>query len=340
VGDDAAAFSIDELRRRGGLIKTEVSGLPIVVLWHEPTRAAAIYSPEIDSRLPRTVDLVRDESNAAAPFVDRKTGARFDIAGRAVDGPLKDKTLRWLPGVQCKWFAWKAEYPNSTLTGTIATPDRRSSRSETRRGVVAAPDAVTADQVKKWAADGNRIVAVILDERSEPTAYRKVAAAITDANLDLYYWIEVARNPAMADAHPRWMASLGMHDDWHARFPNTPKPASSEVAKAWPWVPITYREAFDAHRERIARLLAQRAVGPYRGLLLNDLQAGPASCGCGNLLCRWATDYHVAPTADRVKGDDVASRFDAKNRARPRRNHPRLDHGMRGLRPPGESRSR
>jgi hypothetical protein len=132
--------------------------------------------------------------------------------------------------------------------------------------------------------------------------------------LDLYYWIEIARNPAMADAHPRWMASLGMHDDWHGRFANTSKPKVDEVAKAYPWVPITYREAFDAHRQRVVRLLAERAAGPYRGVLLNDLQGGPASCGCGNLLCRWATDYHVEPTATRLKGDDVAARFVAEVR--------------------------
>ena len=314
VGDDAAAFSIDELRRRGGLIKTEVSGLPIVVLWHEPTQAAAIYSPEIDSRLPRTVDLARDESKQAAPFVDRKSGSRFDIAGRAVDGPLKDKTLRWLPGVQCKWFAWKAEYPKSMLIGGDTPAERKSSGAKTLGGVVVTADAATPRRVREWATDGKRIVAVVLDEQTDASAYRAAAAAVADARLDLYYWIEVARNPAMADAHPRWMASLGMHDDWHARFPNTPKPQAGEVAKAYPWVPITYREAFEAHRERVERLLAQRTAGLYRGVLLNDLQGGPASCGCGNLLCRWAADYHVEPTAARIKGDDVAARFVAEVR--------------------------
>jgi hypothetical protein len=309
VGDDATAFSIEYLKRQGGLVKGQVSGLPVVVLWYQPTQSAAIYAPEIESRLPRTVDLANDDSTAAAPFIDRKTNSHFDEAGRAVDGPLKDKTLRWLPGVQCKWFAWKADYPQSALVDGRQHAERKTSAANTRRGVIVTADAITPAKIADWARAEQRIIAIALDERTDPIALRAAAKLLAEAKLDLYYWIEVARNPAMADAHPEWMASLGMHDDWHARFPTTPKPKAGEVAKAYPWVPITYREAFEAHRQRIARLLTDRAAQPYKGVLLNDLQAGPASCGCGNLLCRWATDYHVAPTATRLKGDDVAARF-------------------------------
>lgn len=76
-------------------------------------------------------------------------------------------------------------------------------------------------------------------------------------------------------------------------------------------MPIGYRPAFDAHFERVKALLAR--VGPgYRGVLLNDLQGGPSSCGCGNLQCRWALDYHVPKTAEAHAGDDVAARWLAK----------------------------
>ncbi len=44
-------------------------------------------------------------------------------------------------------------------------------------------------------------------------------------------------------------------------------------------------------------------------MLLNDLQGGPASCGCGNLQCRWATDYGVPSTTAKLDGDDIAARF-------------------------------
>src|SRR5262249_31059576 len=41
----------------------------------------------------------------------------------------------------------------------------------------------------------------------------------------------------------------------------------------------------------------------------NDLQGGPAACGCGNLQCRWALDYVVPATATKLEGNDVALRF-------------------------------
>jgi hypothetical protein len=77
------------------------------------------------------------------------------------------------------------------------------------------------------------------------------------------------------------------------------------VAKAFPWVSINYQEAFVVHLKRVERLLHMAAVD-YSGILLNDLQGGPASCGCGNLQCRWATDYQVPATAAKLEGDAAA----------------------------------
>jgi hypothetical protein len=187
----------------------------------------------------------------------------------------------------------------STLAVTTAAPIQI---------VLVEMDAVTPAAVSQWKGEGFKAVAVVLEDETPVSAYRTVARHISDAALDLYLWIEVARNPRLATAHPRWMASLGSHDDWQKRFPNLPEPKVSEVAKAFPWVPISYREAFDAHLSRVEQLL-ERAPPGWRGLLLNDLQAGPSSCGCGNLQCRWAVDYHVRSTATKLEGHDVAARF-------------------------------
>jgi hypothetical protein len=43
-------------------------------------------------------------------------GTLFDcLTGLAFDGPRKGQTLRWLPGVMVKWYAWAAEYPKTSL---------------------------------------------------------------------------------------------------------------------------------------------------------------------------------------------------------------------------------
>ncbi len=181
--------------------------------------------------------------------------------------------------------------------------------------VLVEAETVTASAVSQWKKEGFKAVAVALDERTGEAGYRELSRRISEGGLDLYYWIEVARNPAMATAHPRWMAALGSHEDWQKNFPKFPEPGVGEVAKAFPWVPIGYREAFDAHLARIEQLLKLAPPG-WRGLLLNDLQAGPSSCGCGNLLCRWAVDYHVRSTATKLAGDSVAARFVAEVRKR------------------------
>ncbi len=174
---------------------------------------------------------------------------------------------------------------------------------------------VGAETVSQWKKEGFNAVAVVLDERTSAATYRDLGQRISEAGLDFYCWIEVARNPKLAAAHPRWMAALGAHEDWQKNFPNVAEPKFGEVPKAFPWVPICYREAFEAHLARIEQLL-KRAPPGWRGLLLNDLQAGPSSCGCGNLLCRWAVDYHVRSTATKLEGAGVAGRFITEVRQR------------------------
>jgi hypothetical protein len=313
---EARAYPLAALEKSGGVTADTLAGQKLLILWYPPTRTAAVYSAELDDATPaRPVTLMGDSSQTSTPFIDRETGSHWDIAGRAISGELKSKTLRWLPGIQCRWFAWAAEYPQTAIYKSSDAPsDRQQGLAKPIEGVIVAAADVTKDKVAGWSASGTSAVVIVLDEDTTAAAYQAAATVIAQAKLDLYYWIEVARNKRLADAHPRWMASLGMHHDWHERFPNTPVPTKDrEVAKAYPWVPIGYRESFDAHLVRIKDLM-KRATGGYRGILLNDLQGGPASCGCGNLQCRWALDYRVSATATPIAGDDVANQFLAEVR--------------------------
>jgi hypothetical protein len=100
-----------------------------VILWDGTTRTAAAYLPiaerhdevkelskegkVLDSR--RGLDIVADGKSETAPFVDQKSGTRFDTAGRGVEGELKGWTLATTDAVVARWFAWSAEYPGSTI---------------------------------------------------------------------------------------------------------------------------------------------------------------------------------------------------------------------------------
>lgn len=320
IGDDQKAYPLSRFPRGGGVVHDQLAGREIAVLWFAATRTAVAYLAQLDDDESTPVkQLEFDAANPAAPFIDRATNSRFGIEGRAISGPFAGKTLTWLDSVQCRWFAWSAEYPGTEVQDGALPAEGGGKTGATRREtkarqmVLVAPDAVTRPQMDAWRGEGFDSLVVVLDERYTAAAYRDAASVASEAEMELRYWIEIARNPRMADAHPRWMAALGMHEDWSARFPDVKTPGKGEVAKAYPWVPIGYAESFQAHLTRVRRLL-DRVPGWYRGLILNDLQGGPASCGCGNLQCRWAIDYHVAATATSDRVDDAAARFVAEVR--------------------------
>ncbi|MBI3839192.1 MAG: DUF3179 domain-containing protein [Planctomycetia bacterium] len=314
IGGKTRAYPLSAIKKAGGILRDQVAGQEIVVLWYDSSHTSAVYAPEVeDGPAGQRVALEFDASLASAPFVDRNTKSRFGIEGRAQQGPLKGMTLRPINSVQCRWFAWSAEYPQTELlsrsekkgTGVI------SGGGASRDALLVAPWEITLDRARQWRQEGFGTLVALLDEEFAPEVYQQATRAAAEAQIDLYYWIEVARNSRLADAHPEWMASLGMHDDWRRGFPNLRQTDQQEVVKAYPWVPIGYRAAFDAQFERVKALVA-RVPPQYRGVLLNDLQGGPSSCGCGNLQCRWALDYHVQKTAETDPGDDVAARWLAR----------------------------
>ena len=114
------AFPLDALDDVG-LIQENDNGKDRVVLWYGPTRTAASYRPlaappgEDAQAAAQTVTLEVNDGESMAPFVDKETGSHWDIAGRAVEGELKGWTLEWLDSTQVKWFAWAAEYPDTSI---------------------------------------------------------------------------------------------------------------------------------------------------------------------------------------------------------------------------------
>jgi hypothetical protein len=205
---------------------------------------------------------------------------------------------------------WKMSCVVFSLSLLLAffVPADTAHTKEPLQAVIVQPDSISEKSTAALRGEGFDAIVLVLDERFDDSAYRSAARQIAAHTMRLYYWIEVGRNPALAAEHPQWMASLGMHDDWRTQFPNVPHPKAGEIVKAWPWTPIAYREAFDAHLARVARLL-KRVPADYRGLLLNDLQGGPSSCGCGNLQCRWAIDYNMPSTTAKLDGADLVVRF-------------------------------
>ena len=86
---------------------------PVAVFWYAPTRTAVAYSPRLgDRELHLYADTISPET---APFKDKETGTRWTLAGRAVDGPLRGRELRWVNSLQCRWYAWSTCNPKTLV---------------------------------------------------------------------------------------------------------------------------------------------------------------------------------------------------------------------------------
>jgi hypothetical protein len=85
---------------------------PVTVFWYGPTQSGVAWKRKINGKLLTfRADTIAPET---APFMDNETNSRWTLAGRAVDGPMRGTELEWVPSIQCRDAAWKAEYPETS----------------------------------------------------------------------------------------------------------------------------------------------------------------------------------------------------------------------------------
>src|SRR5262249_29655497 len=83
----------------------QLNGRPLVIFHDRATNTAVAYRPVAvppagKNEEPRSLHLFQDRSAVGAPIADKDTHSHWDIAGRAIDGPLTDWTLEWVDSVQ------------------------------------------------------------------------------------------------------------------------------------------------------------------------------------------------------------------------------------------------
>ena len=106
----AYSLPTDEAR---ACILDEVDGEAVAVFWYRKTHTAVAFNRRVNDRV---LTFYADEiSPESAPFKDKQTGTRWSIAGRGIDGPLRGHELTWAKSIQCRWYAWASEYPETTV---------------------------------------------------------------------------------------------------------------------------------------------------------------------------------------------------------------------------------
>jgi hypothetical protein len=163
TGKTARAYPVGPLVK-DGLVADAIDGEPVVVLWEPATRTAAAYrpvasqprkykAPEPDASgvskpdegvpVPPGTPVVpaRKATLAVAPegspgrFRDAETRSFWDVTGRCVAGELKGWTLAWVDGVRVRWFAWAAEYPETSVYAGPEAPAAPAGADESVRAV-------------------------------------------------------------------------------------------------------------------------------------------------------------------------------------------------------------
>ena len=158
TGKTAKAYPLSVLARQK-FIADEIDGEPIIVLWEAATKTAAAYRPVADQprkfkgpnpdksgvsapdagiplpaataelpsrKMTLEYNAAAADGDAAGHVFDKESQSHWDVAGRAVNGELKNWTLTWVDSTQVKWFAWSAEYPQTQIFGqSNATADFR-----------------------------------------------------------------------------------------------------------------------------------------------------------------------------------------------------------------------
>jgi hypothetical protein len=123
VNQDACAYPLTSLRT-SPVLNDEVGGEPIVVLFDLALDIGAVFSRRLDSHRLTFSAIPKSESGAVAR--DQETRSGWDVAGRAVDGPLAGRTLQALPHYnQLFWFSWAAFKPGTRIR---TDEDRRPER--------------------------------------------------------------------------------------------------------------------------------------------------------------------------------------------------------------------
>jgi len=100
---------LDALSKRS-VLQDRVGDLPVVISIFDKGEAAAAWSRCVDGE-PLTFAAATWEDRVA--LVDQQTRSTW-VAGEAVDGPMKGRTLTVVRSIITDWYGWVAYFPDST----------------------------------------------------------------------------------------------------------------------------------------------------------------------------------------------------------------------------------
>ncbi len=112
VGDAAAAVPLASLIKQQ-FVELELAGQPLAVFYSREDQTPIVLRAVVDGR--KLSFRLRGKGKQVR-LEDQQTGSEWSpLEGRAVEGPLKGKTLEPFPYLLSYWYAWSAYRPQTRL---------------------------------------------------------------------------------------------------------------------------------------------------------------------------------------------------------------------------------
>lgn len=112
VADGKAKAYPMEVVTRARAVMDRVGETPVALLVGADGVSVRAFDRRVDGQV---LDLLARPDTSPARFVDSQTGSEWDIAGRALSGPLAGKSLTRIAYLSDYWFDWKVYHPETAI---------------------------------------------------------------------------------------------------------------------------------------------------------------------------------------------------------------------------------
>jgi hypothetical protein len=114
------AYPIEALKKAGGVVNDSLGGMPVGVFLDLETAAAVAVARQLDGKT-LTFESRKLPDGKPAIF-DQETQTQWNIEGKALNGPLKSRSLARLDSHLSQWYGWVAYFPDTSIFGRSDPP--------------------------------------------------------------------------------------------------------------------------------------------------------------------------------------------------------------------------
>ena len=114
------AYPVKALKETPGILNDSLGETPVVLFFDAEAETGLAFSRLLDGKT-LTFE-ARKQDDGASAFFDKETGTRWNLEGKAEEGPMAGKTLERLDSHMSEWYGWVSYFPDTTIYGRTDAP--------------------------------------------------------------------------------------------------------------------------------------------------------------------------------------------------------------------------